>query len=598
MKLILIKLIIAYFILLISGCVGPSWHSLHRLGGHPVKSNILRTDYAGSRACFYCHQEIYREYMQSPMHNMTRLPGSAHIHAPFDSVVFHFKNDRVRLESHGGFRWMHLESQEFGNHLYRVTKVIGGHHREDFAGVEVGKSDTLTETILPVSYIIRTSEFRYKGYSVMDPERPGLKPGAVWNQTCIFCHNTVPYLSTILGALSGSRIRNYQGEVVDANLPMDRRWSILITDSTELRNALAAEIRFLRHSSVPELLPLPKLIRTALTSTSALFNETHLIELGIGCESCHGGSQEHVEHPWMFNPSFEPHSGFLRTKPQVLSSQALHAQQITRVCARCHQVLFTGYPWTWEGGHRKDDNPGGAHINSGEARDMLLGNCAVTCTDCHDPHRHDDSQQLARLEGSAGNDVCLRCHSQFQNPQALRTHSHHSLAGQGSLCLNCHMPRKNMSLDTRLSRYHRVGSPNDPVRVERDRPLECALCHGEKSVGEIIDTMEHWWPHKYDRKKITELYGSFSANPIEATLRLGKPHEKAVALYLSGKRHEMKSIALVTHELKGPYPLVRYYAENALVDLLGVPSPLDMHQDTTAIAQAAEAWIRKAAGLH
>ena len=166
---------------------------------------------------------------------------------------FHFKNDLVRLESHDGFRWMRLESQEFGNHLYRVTKVIGGHHREDFAGVEVGKLDTLTEFILPVSYIIRTSKFRYKGYSVMDPERPGLKPGAVWNQTCIFCHNTVPYLSTILGALSGSRIRNYQGEVVDANLPMDRRWRLMVTDTAEFRKALAAEIHFLRQSSVPDL---------------------------------------------------------------------------------------------------------------------------------------------------------------------------------------------------------------------------------------------------------------------------------------------------------------------------------------------------------
>ena len=46
-----------------------------------------------------------------------------------------------------------------------------------------------------------------------------------------------------------------------------------------------------------------------------------------------------------------------------------------RACARCHQVLFSRYPFTWEGG-RRDAIAGGSHINSGEARDFLLGGCS------------------------------------------------------------------------------------------------------------------------------------------------------------------------------------------------------------------------------
>src|SRR5438105_14881460 len=60
-----------------------------------VRSNILRGDYAGSQACERCHAAIYRDWANSPMHQMTRLPLGARIQAPFDGVEFRFKDDRV-----------------------------------------------------------------------------------------------------------------------------------------------------------------------------------------------------------------------------------------------------------------------------------------------------------------------------------------------------------------------------------------------------------------------------------------------------------------------------------------------------------------------
>ena len=62
--------------------------------------------------------------------------------------------------------------------------------------------------------MIAQHAWRYKGYSVMVGERPGLKAGGVWNQTCIFCHNTVPLLFTLFGALQPGAPA-YQGEQVD-----------------------------------------------------------------------------------------------------------------------------------------------------------------------------------------------------------------------------------------------------------------------------------------------------------------------------------------------------------------------------------------------
>ena len=529
-----------------------------------MRSNIERADYAGSHACSSCHAAIYRSFIQSPMHNMTRLPQDATIHAPFDGHVFRFKNDQVVLDEHDGQRWMRIVSPEFGNHLFRVTKVIGGHHREDFAGVDVEKADPHTEWVLPVSYLLNTGRFRYKGYSVMIHERPGIKPGAVWNKTCIFCHNTEPYLSTILGELTGPGLRPYQGVTVDRTLPPEKRAPFDVIDSSGLCKALDAEIRYLGEAPAPHGSSVAEHIQQARNATYARFNETNLIEVGIGCESCHGGSREHAKNPWRAVPSLEPRSPYLRVATSSLPDAARRSQDITRVCARCHQVLFSRYPWTWEGKRRNDPAPGGASINSGEARDLLLSNCLVTCTDCHDPHAHDDRAHLQELEGVAGNTVCLKCHTQLGTPGALRAHAHHAPDGPGGLCLNCHMPRKNMSLDARLTRYHRIGSPTDPARVEGDRPLECALCHADKSVGALVDSMERWWPHHYDRAALKNLYGDLDANAIEATLLRGKAHEQAVALYLIGQRHERQLASQVAGQLANPYPLVRCYADNAL----------------------------------
>src|SRR5262249_30016869 len=153
---------------------------------------------------------------------------------------------------------------------------------------------------------------------------------------------------------------------------------------------------------------------------------------------------------------------------------------------------------------------GGSHINSGEARDFLLGGCAsaMSCVDCHDPHAPDNRARMDALEGTAGNRICIRCHAKYDNVIALEAHPHQRADGAGGACLSCHMPRKNMSLDTRLTRYHRIGSPTDRARVEGDRPLECALCHADRSVGELVETMERWWGKRYDRAALRALYGS------------------------------------------------------------------------------------------
>jgi predicted CXXCH cytochrome family protein len=572
---------------------------------HEVSSNVLFADYAGTQACAKCHADRVRTWLASPMHNMTREPALADIKGPFDGTTFHFKDDTARLETVGGARFITIQSKRFGAGTYRLTRVIGGHHREDYAGVLVpaARADAVPvssppeELVLPVSWVFAPSgagaakgALRYKGYSVMVKERPGLHAGPVWNQTCIFCHNTPSYLSTVLGALAGPGAKPYQGEVVDPLLPRDRRAEWIVTDAPALSAALETELARLGvKRSRPTALE-------AIAATRSTFRREHLVELGIGCEACHLGAAEHVRDPQKL-PSLEPRSAFFAVKfpaPANEGPAQLRATRINRTCARCHQVLFSGYEPTWEGGSRHG-NAGGSHINSGEARDMMLGACAskLSCVECHDPHRPDATAEVRALGAAQQDALCTKCHDRYASADALRAHAHHDPAGEGARCLSCHMPKKNLALDGTLSRYHRIGSPNDPQRVLLDRPMECALCHTDKTVESLAGTMEEWWKRPFDREALRKLYGALDANVLLVTAERGKPHEQAVAFYLLGEARSKPAIPILASQLTHPYPLVRGYAKRALDRIVGTPVAIDIDAEDADIDAAAKAWLAR-----
>ena len=546
------------------------------------------------------------------MHEMTRTAETARIHAPFDGALFRFKDDSARLVEKDGVRFMSIQSRAFGDHTYRVTRVIGGRYREDYAGVEVaaagmnaafggaqpGHYRAGAELVLPVSYVFETRSFRLKGYSVMVGERPGLRAGGVWTQTCVFCHNTTPYFDSTWAELFGPGGPGYQGTVVDRLLPDDRRWSFEVTDGKALAAALQTEVRFVT-GTTPAESDGRALLRQSMQAVRAQMGADHFVEIGIGCESCHGGSRAHTRDTRVL-PDFAPQSTFMKVRQPKGWGPVGRAEWINRACARCHQVLFSRYPFTWEGGARRGGGGagagaglmGGSHTNSGEARDFILGGCArqMSCVTCHDPHAADKPEALARLATVAGNPVCTKCHDAYRSEAAVRAHAHHDPAGAAGACIACHMPRKNMGLGYALTRYHRIGSPTEPSRVERDRPLECALCHADKSVRQLVGDMERLWGRRYDRRALTELYGDLDANVLVATAGRGKAHEQAVAVSVLGEHKGAVDVRqatpVVARQVVNPFPLVRYYAERALSALRGQACKIDLDRPTGEIEAA------------
>jgi predicted CXXCH cytochrome family protein len=557
-----------------------------------VASNVLRGDYAGSRACEDCHATQFAAWEHSPMRNMTRDAATAVIKAPFDGASIQIGADTATMEMQGGSRYVRVTTEK-GIARFRVTKVVGGRYREDFVGID--ESGIGVERVLPATYVFATQSWRYKGYSVMVKERPEMSVRAVWANDCISCHNTLPLATMLYDELYGPGLPSYQGKLSDRVLPKSLMWTASSRDDAGLARALTDEITFLGGTPAPSS-KLRDVLPAAAAASQQYLDGKHLVELGVGCEACHNGAAAHAAEPAL-RPTFAVKSSLVGMSPPK-GQDGTNAQWINKTCAKCHTVLFTRYPWTWEGGERTK-NPGGSTTNSGEGRDFQLGGCAsqMACTTCHDPHAADAPAAMAALATPAGNRVCVTCHAQYTTEAQVTQHSHHAAGSAGTSCIGCHMPKKNMGLDYALVRYHRIGSPTDKNRALADRPLECALCHADKSVDSLVTTMETWWKKTYDRGALAKLYGDdLRVNAISATLLRGKPHEQAVAIAVLGEKRDRAALPLVAPHLAHAYPLVRYYAARALQTITGQRVELDLGKSSTELRAAAVEWLKGAAG--
>jgi len=248
---------------------------------------------------------------------------------------------------------------------------------------------------------------------------------------------------------------------------------------------------------------------------------TSMVEMGVGCEACHGPLQAHNE--WQ-----RRHGRSGRADPTI---PEFTRAQVLDYCGSCHSRRgeLTG---DFVPGESFDDHYVLAVVDEtdtffpdGQVRDedfefaAFLGSRmqhrGVTCVDCHD--RHTGRTLLP------GNWLCLRCHSGSDpsipaiNPV---THSFHKVYGHdssgtatnldltayiprevketGGECVNCHMPQTHY-MQRHRRHDHGFTIPDPVLTKELGIPNACNRCHTDKDVEWAIEWTSRWYGDRMDR---------------------------------------------------------------------------------------------------
>lgn len=225
---------------------------------------------------------------------------------------------------------------------------------------------------------------------------------------------------------------------------------------------------------------------------------TTYVELGVGCEQCHGPMRDHAD--WQKANRDRPGDPTLikRDWGQYFAS-----------CASCHarRIDLTG---SFQVGEKFSDHfdlvlpdssntfyPDGQNWDEDfEITAFTLSymhDAGIRCTDCH---AHHGSKIKVK-----GNDLCMRCHNQPVTTKIAilpEAHGHHPMDKAGSLCVDCHMPQTPY-MQRHLRRDHGMTIPDPLLTKEFGIPNACNRCHTDKTVDWSIEWMDKWYGDRMKR---------------------------------------------------------------------------------------------------
>jgi len=264
--------------------------------------------------------------------------------------------------------------------------------------------------------------------------------------------------------------------------------------------------------------------------------DTHVAELGISCEACHGPAQQHVQ--------LEKYDEDLK----IVHPAHLAARRSSQVCGQCHSINTfpsaeafkhwrvhglpyrpgddlhaTRYiPTAAESDHpllkmavRQNPMFLASHfwsdlkvrVTGREYSALIQSPCyqhsdetrTISCLSCHTMHKpEDDPRPIEQwkddmlADGMRTNLACTGCHQSYQSDGALLAHTHHPVESSGSLCYNCHMPFTSYGL-LKAVRSHTMDAPSVRTHLDVGRPNACNQCHLDKTLKWTADRLADWY---------------------------------------------------------------------------------------------------------
>lgn len=298
---------------------------------------------------------------------------------------------------------------------------------------------------------------------------------------------------------------------------------------------------------------------------------TTYLELGIGCEQCHGPMRDHGE----WQTAHRDQEGDPTLRP-------FDRERYINTCAACHsrRAELTGRFMPGDDFHEHFDlvlpDTSEVFYPDGQIHDEDFEYAAfslsamhawgVRCTDCHDWH----TVKVTRKD----NRLCLRCHQQGiagRIPIDEAEHSHHPPDAAGFACFDCHMPQ-TAYMQRHWRHDHGMTIPDPLLTKEHGIPNACTRCHADEEVDWSLYFVEEWYGKRMDRP---------TRDRARALARL-KAHDLSAvpeALALLHKESNPTWRAVYARMLAPSVPAVRDPATrsaliDALADMLNAPSPV------------------------
>jgi tetratricopeptide (TPR) repeat protein len=246
---------------------------------------------------------------------------------------------------------------------------------------------------------------------------------------------------------------------------------------------------------------------------------TEYFEIDVGCEACHGRGSRHVvlaeDDAAMpagggFRRRFPPQAERVWAFQQGRDIAVLTSGRSTEpeACAPCHsrRADLGGDFADYHDRYRLAALDELLYFDDGQIEDEVyvygsflqskMHAAGVVCSDCHDGH-------TAQTRAS-GNALCTRCHK--AEVYDVREHHFHDPEGDGSLCTDCHMPKRPyMVLDYRGD--HRFGLPRPALSAAIGAPDACTGCH----VDESPQWAERHIDKHFDKRADHEFASAFHA---------------------------------------------------------------------------------------
>ena len=265
------------------------------------------------------------------------------------------------------------------------------------------------------------------------------------------------------------------------------------------------------HPSFERPIPVDCLICHAGRSESVngAFHRVRFHERTIGCERCHGAGAEHVTTQKALakdggGPVADPVASPGDTS--IVHPGSLSRERLESICGQCH--LSNGSAASLRGRRLEDFRPGQrlaeyrAHyvLDGGGSNMTVVGHIeqlqksrcytqttTLTCTTCHDPHRHLPKSEAAAVYRAK----CLECHQPNACGLPVDGTARQAVADR---CVDCHMPGTKTEIPHVASTHHRIGIHS--TTADRDRPTRLSLSPG--TLKPLYD-LSHLPPLDQDR---------------------------------------------------------------------------------------------------